>query len=105
MKIGGFVNIEFRVELGNLVHFLVDEKPLMAGIIDQESKYNLDHDRVLSERELETAMETEAKSKWRKTAELFMTCPPTYKRIMLFREIEQYMNTGTFQQSTIYNQV
>lgn len=77
----------------------------VASIMDNKSKYDLDHDGVLSERELEAAMEQEAKSSWRKAAELFMTHPPTYKRILLLREIEQDMNTGTFQQSNIYNHV
>jgi len=77
----------------------------VARIIDQKSKYDLDHDGVLSERELELAMEVEAKSNWRKAAELFMTHPPTYKRILMLREIEQDMNTGNFQQSNIYKHV
>jgi heat shock protein HtpX len=77
----------------------------VAGIIDQKSRYDLDHDGVLSERELEQAMEQEAKSNWRKAAELFATHPPTYKRILLLREIEQDMNTGTFQQANIYRHV
>src|SRR5712692_1565287 len=77
----------------------------VAGIMDQKSKYDLDRDGVLSERELEAAMEQEAKSNWRKAAELFATHPPTYKRILLLREIEQDMNTGTFQQANIYRHV
>lgn len=77
----------------------------VAGILDQKSRYDLDHDGVLSERELELAMEQEAKSNWRKAAELFATHPPTYKRILLLREIEQDMNTGNFQQSNIYRHV
>src|SRR6266852_159738 len=77
----------------------------VAGIMDQKSKYDLDRDGVLSERELELAMEKEAKSNWRKAAELFATHPPTYKRILLLREIEQDMNTGNFQQSNIYRHV
>jgi heat shock protein HtpX len=77
----------------------------VAGIMDQKSKYDLDRDGVLSERELELAMEQEAKSNWRKAAELFATHPPTYKRILLLREIEQDMDTGTFQQSNIYRHV
>ncbi len=77
----------------------------VAALVDQKSKYDLDKDGVLSERELEAAMEVEAKSSWRKVAELFSTHPPTYKRILLLREIEQDMNTGTFQQSTIYQHV
>ena len=77
----------------------------VASIMENKSKYDLDHDGVLSERELEAAMEQEAKSSWRKAAELFMTHPPTYKRILLLREIEQDMNTGTFQGSNIYKHV
>jgi len=77
----------------------------VARIIDQKSKYDLDHDGVLSERELELAMEAEAKSNWRKAAELFMTHPPTYKRILMLREIEQDINTGNFEQSNIYQHV
>lgn len=77
----------------------------VARIMDQKSKYDLDRDGVLSQRELEAAMEQEAKSSWRKVSELFMTHPPTYKRILLLREMEQDMNTGTFQQSNIYQHV
>src|SRR6266700_7808138 len=77
----------------------------VAQLMDQKSKYDLDHDGVLSERELEMAMEAEAKSSWKKAAELFMTHPPTYKRILMLREIEQDMNTGTFQESNIYQHV
>lgn len=83
----------------------IQAKRDVAGIMDQKSKYDLDKDGVLSERELEVAMEQEAKSNWRKAAELFSTHPPTYKRILLLREIEQDMNTGTFQQSNIYRHV
>jgi heat shock protein HtpX len=77
----------------------------VAQIMDQKSKYDLDHDGVLSERELQMAMEAEAKSNWRKAAQLFMTHPPTYKRILMLREIEQEMNTGTFQDANIYKHV
>jgi len=34
-----------------------------------------------------------------------MTHPPTYKRILMLREIEQDMNSGNLQQSNIYNHV
>ncbi len=77
----------------------------VAGIMEQKNKYDLDRDGVLSEREMELAMEQEAKSNWRKAAELFATHPPTYKRILLLREIEQDMKTGNFQQSNIYQHV
>jgi len=77
----------------------------VASLRDMKSQYDLDKDGVLSERELESAMEAESKSSWRKAAELFMTHPPTYKRILMLREIEQDMNSGTFQQGSIYNHV
>jgi len=77
----------------------------VAGIMDQKSKYDLDKDGVLSERELEAAMEAESKSNWRKASQLFMTHPPTYKRILMLREIEQDMNSGTFQQNNAYDHV
>ncbi len=77
----------------------------VAGIMDQKSKYDLDKDGVLSERELEAAMEAESKSNWRKAAQLFMTHPPTYKRILMLREIEQDMNSGNFQQNNAYDHV
>ena len=77
----------------------------VAGIMDQKSKYDLDKDGVLSERELEAAMEAESKSNWRKAAQLFMTHPPTYKRILMLREIEQDMNSGNFQQNNVYDHV
>jgi heat shock protein HtpX len=77
----------------------------VASIIDQKSKYDLDHDGVLSERELELAMEAEARSNWRKLTEAFATHPPVYKRILLLREIEQDINSGTFQQVNIYRHI
>jgi heat shock protein HtpX len=77
----------------------------VAEIRDKTSQYDLDRDGVLGEGELEAAMEQEAKSSWRKVTELFATHPPTYKRILLLREIEQDMTTGSFQQSTIYQHV
>src|SRR5213083_1214917 len=77
----------------------------VASIMDQKSKYDLDKDGVLDERELEAAMEQEAKSNWRKAAELFMTHPPTYKRILMLRQIEQDMRSGNFEQNNAYDHV
>src|SRR2546421_7206319 len=77
----------------------------VAGIMDQKSKFDLDKDGVLSERELEAAMEAESKSNWRKAAQLFMTHPPTYKRILMLRELEQDMNSGNLQQNNAYDHV
>ena len=58
-------------------------------IMEKKDEYDLDHDGVLDERELELAMEKEAKSTWVKMNSLFATHPPTFKRILLLREIEQ----------------
>ncbi len=80
-------------------------KQEVASIIDQKSRYDLDRDGVLSERELELAMQQEAKSTWRRVNSLLSTHPPTYKRILLLREIEQDMGSGTFQQTDIYRHV
>src|SRR5947199_4704956 len=77
----------------------------VASIMEQKSKYDLDKDGVLDERELEAAMEQEAKSNWRKATELFMTHPPTYKRILMLREIEQDMRSGNFEQNNAYDHV
>ncbi len=80
-------------------------KQEVASIIDQRSKYDLDRDGVLSERELESAMQQEAKSTWRRVNSLLSTHPPTYKRILLLREMEQDIGSGTFQQTDIYRHV
>jgi hypothetical protein len=34
-----------------------------------------------------------------------MTHPPTYKRILMLREIEQDMNSGNFQRNNVYDHV
>src|SRR5256712_7766897 len=77
----------------------------LASILEQKNRYDLDHDGVLSERELEQAMETEAKSNWRKFSEAFSTHPPVFKRILLLREIEQDLDSGTFTQANVYRHV
>lgn len=74
-------------------------------IMDKKQEYDLDHDGVLDERELEIAMEKESKSTWNKLNSLFATHPPTFKRILLLREIENEMNTGKYQTEDIYTHV
>ena len=59
----------------------------------------------MSERELELAMEKEVSSAWQRINSLYATHPPVYKRILLLREIEQDMSSGTFQQTDIYRHV
>jgi Zn-dependent protease with chaperone function len=57
---------------------------------------------VLDEKELELAMEKEAKSTWRTINTWFSTHPPTFKRILLLTEIETEMETGKYSDSQIY---
>jgi len=80
-------------------------KQEISSIVENKSQYDLDRDGVLSERELEKAMEAEASSNWRKATELFMTHPPVYKRILMLRQIEQEMGSGVYQQQGVYRHV
>lgn len=72
------------------------------GIIRQKDAYDLDRDGVLDERELQLAMEREAKSTWTTINTWFATHPPTFKRILLLREIEGEMTTGRYSSNRIY---
>jgi Zn-dependent protease with chaperone function len=73
--------------------------------MEQKDEYDLDHDGVLDERELQLAMEKESKSTWVQMNSLFATHPPTFKRILLLREIEQEMNTGKYSNDKMYTHV
>jgi heat shock protein HtpX len=75
------------------------------GIIERKTEYDLDRDGVLDERELELAMEREAKSTWTKINTSFATHPPTYKRILLLREIENEMASGKFTSDRVYAKI
>ena len=86
------------------------EDPAMAKqeiqhIMDNKDQYDLDHDGVLDERELQLAMEKESKSTWVQMNSLFATHPPTFKRILLLKEIEQEMNTGKYSNDKMYSHV
>jgi len=71
-------------------------------IVDRKEEYDLDKDGVLDERELELAMEKEAKSTWTTINSWFATHPPTFKRILLLREIEKEMMSGQYTAEKIY---
>ncbi len=86
------------------------EDPHMAKqevqeIMEKKDEYDLDHDGVLDERELELAMEKEAKSTWKQLNTLFATHPPTFKRILLLKEIEKEMETGKYTNDRVYTHV
>ena len=75
------------------------------AINEKKTEYDLDRDGVLDERELELAMEKEAKSTWNQMNSLFATHPSTFRRILLLREIENEMQTGTYSGDHIYTHV
>lgn len=80
-------------------------KQEIQHIMEQKDKYDLDRDGVLDERELEMAMEKEAKSTWVQMNSLFATHPPTFKRILLLKEIETEMDTGKYSTDKVYAHV
>ena len=71
-------------------------------IMAKKQDYDLDKDGVLDEKELEFAMEKEAKTTWSKINTWFSTHPPTYKRIMLLKEIENEIETGRYSKDRVY---
>jgi len=77
-------------------------KQEVHDIMSRKEEYDLDKDGVLDERELELAMEKEAKSTWTKINTWFTTHPATFQRILLLREIEREMETGTYSNKRIY---
>jgi heat shock protein HtpX len=83
----------------------VQAKQEISEIMNNKSEYDLDHDGVLDERELELAMEKESKSTWVRLNGLFATHPPTFKRILLLREIEEEMETGKYTTDRVYAHV
>jgi heat shock protein HtpX len=74
-------------------------------IMARKQEYDLDKDGVLDERELELAMEKEARSTWSKINTWFSTHPPTFKRVLLLREIEREMESGRYTSDRIYAHV
>jgi len=80
-------------------------KQEISEIMENKNQYDLDKDGVLDERELELAMEKESKSTWATMNSWFATHPPTFKRILLLREIEQEMETGRYTSDRVYAHV
>jgi len=72
------------------------------GLLQRKAEYDLDKDGVLDERELELAMEREAKSRWTTVNTWFATHPATYQRILLLREIGEEMATGRYGSDRVY---
>jgi len=80
-------------------------KQEIQHIMSRKQEYDLDKDGVLDERELQLAMEKEAKSAWSKINTWFSTHPPTFKRILLLHEIEREMETGRYTSDRVYAHV
>jgi len=74
-------------------------------IMNSKQDYDLDRDGVLDERELELAMEKESKDTWATMNSWFATHPPTFKRILLLREIENEMANGRYTSDRVYAHV
>jgi Zn-dependent protease with chaperone function len=73
--------------------------------MESKADYDLDRDGVLDERELQLAMEKESKDAWKTMNSWFATHPPTFKRILLLREIETEMETGRYTTDRVYAHV
>lgn len=80
-------------------------KQEIAPIMEKKQEYDLDKDGVLDERELDLAMEKEAKSAWATINTWFATHPPTFRRILLLREIEGEMESGRYTSDRVYANV
>jgi heat shock protein HtpX len=80
-------------------------KQEVRSVMEKKQEYDLDKDGVLDDRELQLAMERESKSTWNQLNSLFATHPPTFKRILLLREIENEMSTGQYTVDKIYRHV
>lgn len=80
-------------------------KQEVQQIMEKKEDYDLDHDGVLDERELQLAMEKESKSTWVQLNSLFATHPPTFKRILLLKEIENEMQSGNYTTDRVYAHV
>jgi heat shock protein HtpX len=72
------------------------------GLLQRKQEYDLDKDGVLDARELELAMEREAKSRWTTINTWFATHPATFQRILLLREIDKEMSSGRYTTERIY---
>jgi heat shock protein HtpX len=81
-------------------------KDEVRRIVEKKSVYDLDKDGTIDEKELELAMEAEAKkSKWNGLNNLFSTHPPTFRRILLLSQIEKEMSKAKYSTKNIYKNI
>jgi len=80
-------------------------KQEIQTLMKNKQEYDLDKDGILDEVELQRAMQKEAKTTWNSLNNWFSTHPPTFKRIMLLREIEKEMDTGRYSYKNVYSKI
>ena len=80
-------------------------KQEVQDIVQQKNEYDLDHNGVLDEHELELAMAQEARSRWSSVNEMFATHPPTYKRLILLKQIDQEISARGVHTGNIYGHI
>ncbi|MEE9150970.1 MAG: zinc metalloprotease HtpX [Thermoplasmata archaeon] len=83
----------------------VSAKMEISNIMKKRHQYDLDGDGVLDEYELEKAMEAEAKSRWNSWNELSSTHPPTFKRILQLKQIEEEIKASGNLGGNIYKHI
>jgi heat shock protein HtpX len=83
----------------------VSSKMEISSIMKKRHEYDLDGDGVLDEYELEKAMEAEARSKWDSWNEMGATHPPTFKRILQLKQIEEEIKASGQMDGNIYKNI
>jgi heat shock protein HtpX len=83
----------------------VSSKLEISNIMKKRHEYDLDGDGVLDDYELEKAMEAEAKSRWNSWNEIGSTHPPTFKRILQLKQIEEEIKVSGQLAGNIYKNI
>lgn len=83
----------------------ISAKREIASIMKKRHQYDLDGDGVLDDYELEKAMEAEAKSRWSSWNEMSSTHPPTFKRILQLKQIEEEVAASGEMGGNIYKHI
>ncbi len=83
----------------------ISAKLEISSIMQKRHQYDLDGDGVLDEYELEKAMEAEARTRWDSWNELSSTHPPTFKRILQLKQIEDEIRGSGDMSGNIYKHI
>ncbi len=107
-KITYGLSLSQKENAGARVYYIgdpVSAKMEISSIMEKREQYDLDGDGVLDEYELEKAMEVEARNRWSNWNELGSTHPPTFKRILQLKQIEEEISTGGDLGQNIYKHI